>query len=122
MYLVFISKMEDLPKIFRDHPVLVMLHKEAQKSIEAYSARFWQNFLPYHFSLADDYLYLWESPTDNSLRRADGLIEKYDRDHHTISPVLFIEFKRNHDAIRVVKRQAKDAMKRKIEHLGLTSL
>lgn len=114
--------MEDLPKIFRDHPVLVMLHKEAQKSIEAYSARFWQNFLPYHFSLADDYLYLWESPTDNSLRRADGLIEKYDRDHHTTAPVLFIEFKRNHDAIRVVKRQAKDAMKRKIEHLGLTSL
>lgn len=114
--------MEDLPKIFLDHPALVMLHKGAQNSIEASTAKFWQNFLPYHFSPTDNYLYHWESPADNSLRRVDGLIEKYDGGHDTALPVLFIEFKRDHGDIKEVENQAKNAMKLKIEDLGLTGL
>ncbi|RKL37954.1 hypothetical protein BFJ72_g7414 [Fusarium proliferatum] len=97
------------------------LYQDASLDIEHRSSRFWQVWLQRTFH-EDAYWVLCEMPPDQSLRRVDAVVERYDASHDTVSAMLWIEFKRPSGSVREVESQALDAAGRCIRTNDLESV
>ncbi|KAI1265214.1 hypothetical protein F5Y18DRAFT_61968 [Xylariaceae sp. FL1019] len=88
------------------------VHKD---TAEWAASSFWQVFLQCNFKPEDDYAVVCEFPPDESLRRVDIAVLRYDRQQHTLQKMILVEAKRsNPTATRVkeVEDQAMDAATR----------
>lgn len=84
-------------------------YREAAQDIEYKSSRFWQAWLQRAFHEVDMYSVSCEMSPDDSLRRVDAVVERYDADHDTLSAMLWVECKRPSGSVRQVESQALDA-------------
>ncbi|KAG5771364.1 hypothetical protein H9Q72_002053 [Fusarium xylarioides] len=101
--------------------LLRKLYRDAAQDIEYQSSTFWQVWLQRAFH-EDEYMVSCEMPPDDSRRRVDAVVKRYDDRHDTLSAVLWIEFKRPSGNVRQVEFQALDAAKRCISTNKLESV
>ncbi|KAF5675922.1 hypothetical protein FDENT_9639 [Fusarium denticulatum] len=101
--------------------LLRKLYRDAAQDIEYQSSTFWQVWLQRAF-YEDEYMVSCEMPPDDSRRRVDAVVKRYDDRHDTLSAVLWIEFKRPSGNVRQVEFQALDAAKRCIRTNNLESV
>ncbi|EXL93509.1 hypothetical protein NOF04DRAFT_13803 [Fusarium oxysporum II5] len=101
--------------------LLRKLYRDAAQDIEYQSSTFWQVWLQRAFH-EDEYMISCEMPPDESRRRVDAVVKRYDDRHDTLSAVLWIEFKRPSGSVRQVEFQALDAAKRCIRTSNLESV
>ncbi|EXA30020.1 hypothetical protein FOVG_18555 [Fusarium oxysporum f. sp. pisi HDV247] len=101
--------------------LLRKLYIDAAQDIEYKSSTFWQIWLQRAFH-EDEYMVSCEIPPDESRRRVDAVVKRYDDRHDTLSAVLWIEFKRPSGNVRQVELQALDAAKRCIRASNLESV
>ena len=86
--------------------------EEAVKDIEYKSSAFWQAYFQRAFNEVDKYSVTCESSPDESRRRVDMVVQKYDSDNHTFTAMIWVECKRPSGSIREVELQALDAAQR----------
>ncbi|KAG7428851.1 hypothetical protein Forpi1262_v009371 [Fusarium oxysporum f. sp. raphani] len=101
--------------------LLRKLYIDAAQDIEYQSSTFWQIWLQRAFH-EDEYMVSCEIPPDESRRRVDAVVKRYDDRHDTLSAVLWVEFKRPSGNVRQVEFQALDAAKRCIRANNLESV
>ncbi|KAF5655788.1 hypothetical protein FCIRC_13845 [Fusarium circinatum] len=87
-------------------------YKEAIDNIKYKSSAFWQNILQEAFHKRGIYSVTAESSPDESLRRVDVVVKRYDENNHTLSALLWIECKRPSGSVQEVEDQALDAARR----------
>lgn len=68
--------------------------------------------LKHEFDDAKTYSVTSEVSPDGSRRRVDVAVKRYDKHHHTMSALLWVECKRPGGSLREVEKQAVDAAKR----------
>ncbi|KAF4946517.1 hypothetical protein FGADI_11155 [Fusarium gaditjirri] len=93
--------------------LLRKLYREAAQDIEYQSSTFWQVWWQRAFH-EDEYMITCEVPPDESRRRVDAVVKRYDEMHDTLSAVLCIQFKRPSCSVRQVECEALDVAKRYI--------
>ncbi|KAG4275850.1 hypothetical protein FPRO04_14315 [Fusarium proliferatum] len=94
-------------------------YEEAIDDIEYKSSAFWQAVLQRAFYEPDIYSVTAESSPDESLRRVDMVVKRYDENNHTLSALLWVECKRPSGSVQEVEDQALDAARRCIQRDGL---
>ncbi|KAM0554151.1 hypothetical protein ACHAPJ_006950 [Fusarium lateritium] len=90
-------------------------YEEAIEDIEYKSSAFWQAVLQRAFYEPDIYSVTAESSPDESLRRVDMVVKRYDENNHTLSALLWVECKRPSGSVQEVEDQALDAARRCIQ-------
>ncbi|KAI1825240.1 hypothetical protein F4861DRAFT_201895 [Xylaria intraflava] len=96
-------------------------YEDAVGDIEHKSSAFWQAFLQRAFFETEVYSVTSESSPDNSRRKADIVVKRYDIAQQPISTFLWVECKRPNSttSLREAERQALDAAMRCIKADGL---
>ncbi|CAG7565725.1 unnamed protein product [Fusarium equiseti] len=94
-------------------------YEEAIDDIEYKSSAFWQAVLQRAFYEPDIYSVTAESSPDESLRRVDMVVKRYDENNHTLSALLWVECKRPSGSVQEVEDQALDAARRCIQRDNL---
>ncbi|KAG5766484.1 hypothetical protein H9Q69_011498 [Fusarium xylarioides] len=87
-------------------------YEEAIDDIEYKSSAFWQNILQEAFHERGIYSVTAESSPDESRRRVDVVVKRYDENNHTLSALLWVECKRPSGSVQEVEDQALDAARR----------
>ncbi|KAL8337117.1 hypothetical protein RB601_008568 [Gaeumannomyces tritici] len=95
--------------------ILRYLYDDARTDIEYKSSEFWQHYLKQEFSDIQTYTVTCEVSPDESRRRVDIVVKRYDQNHHTMTALLWVECKRPGGSISEVEKQALDAAKRYLE-------
>jgi hypothetical protein len=93
--------------------IIRKFYEEAlEYEIEFTSSAFWQIWLQRAFYELDIYGFVCEYSADQSRKRTDTAMRRYDPDHHTLSSMKWHEAKRPGVGSREVERQAQDVCQR----------
>jgi hypothetical protein len=101
--------------------VLRKLLEDASQDIEYKASAFWQIFLQRAFH-DDDFIVVCEYSPDESRRRVDIVVKRYDADHHNLTAMIFVEVKRKGGSIKTCEEQALDAALRAIDGYNLQAV
>jgi hypothetical protein len=101
--------------------LLRKLYQDAAQNIEPQPSQFWQAWLQRAFH-EEEYAIWCDMPPDESRRRVDAVVDRYDESDDTLSAVLCIEYRMFSASVRQVESQALDAAKRCIRANNLRSV
>ena len=98
-------------------------YEDAAEDIEYRPSAFWQVWLQREFATTleelDMYAVTSEFSPDSSRRRVDHNVKRYDRQHHTLSSLIWNECKRSSGSAAEAEAQALDASRRCIRNENL---
>lgn len=102
--------------------VLSKLYRDTEHNIEHKSSAFWQVYLQRASYNNSNFIVITESPPDDSLRRVDIFVKRYDEGHDTLNALILIECKRPRGSAKDVEYQVAEAARRCMETHNLSSM
>lgn len=118
---ILVSSTSPIMSVVPPTGLLRKLYQDAAQNIESQPSPVWQTWLRRTFH-EEIYIVTCDMPRDESLRKVDTEVHRYDKSDDTLSTVLCIELRIFSASVRQVESQALDAARRCIRANNLRSV